>query len=159
MHTGNVFFGLVDHENPLLSVNTFSLSLVEMHLCAFISSISHYHATFIAISVQKLVAMVTPLLRCVREVSQVNSACICCVQLKVMAIFDILAYFDQNLVAMATSLRLLSEMSSLDWSTTKTPGNAPLSLVYGSVTDELPDSTNFIWKPSSAWICRIRLKL
>jgi len=33
-----------------------------------------------------------------------------------------LAYFCQNLVAMATSLRPLeSEMSSLDWSTTKTP--------------------------------------
>jgi len=34
----------------------------------------------------------------------------------------ILAYFGQNLVAMATSLRpLQSEMSSLDWPTTKTP--------------------------------------
>jgi len=34
---------------------------------------------------------------------------------------DILAYFDQNLVAMATSLRpLQSEMTSLDWLTTKT---------------------------------------
>jgi len=34
---------------------------------------------------------------------------------------DFLAYFGQNLVAMATSLRpLQSEMSSLDWSTTKT---------------------------------------
>ena len=42
---------------------------------------------------------------------------------EVMAIFVIiLAYFYENLVAMATSLRLLeSEMSSLDWSTTKTP--------------------------------------
>jgi len=41
---------------------------------------------------------------------------------EVMAIFDILAYFDQNLVAMATSLRpLQSEVSSLHWSTTKTP--------------------------------------
>jgi len=35
---------------------------------------------------------------------------------------DCLAYFGQNLVAMATSLRpLQSEMSSLDWSATKTP--------------------------------------
>jgi len=41
---------------------------------------------------------------------------------EVVAIFDLLAYFSQNLVAMATSLRpLQSEMSSLDWSTTKTP--------------------------------------
>ena len=35
---------------------------------------------------------------------------------------DFLAYFGQNLVAMATSLKpLQSEMSSLDWSITKTP--------------------------------------
>jgi len=35
---------------------------------------------------------------------------------------DFLAYFGQNLVAMATSIRpLQSEMSSLDWSTMKTP--------------------------------------
>jgi len=85
---------------------------------------------------------------------------------------DILAYFGQNLVATATSLRLLhSEMSSLDWPTKKSPvmsnqilvisrrsaficnysnfcpeigchGNAPLSLIHGSVTDEFPDSRN-----------------
>ena len=85
---------------------------------------------------------------------------------------DIFAYFGQNLVAMATSMAtslrpLQSEISSLDWSTTKTPvisnhilaiscrnsficiysnfstkigchGNAHLSLVYGSVIDEFP---------------------
>jgi len=41
---------------------------------------------------------------------------------EVMAIFvTFVAYFGQNLVAMATSLRpLQSEMYSLDWSTTKT---------------------------------------
>jgi len=39
---------------------------------------------------------------------------------EVMAIFDIFAYFGQNLVAMATSLRpLQSEMSYLDWPTQK----------------------------------------
>ena len=38
-------------------------------------------------------------------------------------------------------------------------GNAPLSLVYGSVTDEFPDSTNPISKPNSAWICYTQLKL
>lgn len=32
-------------------------------------------------------------------------------------------------------------------------GNAPLFLVYGSVTDEFPDSTNPIAKTNSAWIC------
>ena len=38
-------------------------------------------------------------------------------------------------------------------------GNAPLSLVYGSVTDELPDITNPISKPRSVWICRLQLRL
>jgi len=38
-------------------------------------------------------------------------------------------------------------------------GNAPLSLVYGSVTYEFPDSTNPMSKPNSAWICCIQLKL
>jgi len=38
-------------------------------------------------------------------------------------------------------------------------GNAPLSLVYGSVTDEFPDGTNPISKPNSAWTCCIQLKL
>jgi len=33
----NVFFVLVDHNNPLLSVIAFSLSLLEMHLYAFIA--------------------------------------------------------------------------------------------------------------------------
>jgi len=38
-------------------------------------------------------------------------------------------------------------------------GNAPLSLVYGNVTDEFPGGTNPISKPNSAWICRLQLKL
>ena len=38
-------------------------------------------------------------------------------------------------------------------------GNAPLSLVYGSVKDEFPDGTNPVSKPNSAWICRLQLKL
>jgi len=38
-------------------------------------------------------------------------------------------------------------------------GNAPLSLVHGSVTGELPDGINPISKPNSAWICRLQLKL
>jgi len=38
-------------------------------------------------------------------------------------------------------------------------GNAPLSLVYGNVTDGFPDSTNPISKPNSAWMCRLLLKL
>jgi len=46
----------------------------------------------------------------------------CALKLKLWPFFcDFLAYFGQNLVAMATSLRLLqSAVSSLDWSTTKT---------------------------------------
>jgi len=38
-------------------------------------------------------------------------------------------------------------------------GNAPLSLVYRSVTDEFPDSTNPISKPNCVWMCRLQLKL
>jgi len=38
-------------------------------------------------------------------------------------------------------------------------GNAPLSLVYGSITDEFSDSTNPISKPNSAWTCCTKLKL
>ena len=118
-----------------------------------------------------------------------NSAWICHIQLKLWPFCDIFAYFSQKLAAMATSLRpLQSEMSSLDWPTTKSPaishqilaisrrnaficiycnfcpkigchGNAPLSLVYGSVTYEFPGGTNPISKPNSAWICCIQLKL
>jgi len=38
-------------------------------------------------------------------------------------------------------------------------GNASLSLVYGSVTDEFPDGTNLISKPNSVSLWRIQLKL
>jgi len=38
-------------------------------------------------------------------------------------------------------------------------GNAAMSLLYGSVTDEFHDSTYPISKPNSAWICRLQLKL
>jgi len=55
-------------------------------------------------------------------ISKPNSARICCIQVNLWPILWFLAYFCQNLVAMATSLRpLQSEMSSLDWLTTKTP--------------------------------------
>jgi len=37
--------------------------------------------------------------------------------------------------------------------------DAPLSLVYGSLTDEFLDSTNPVSKPNSARICYIQLKL
>ena len=120
-------------------------------------------------------------------ISKPNSAWMCCIQLKLWPFFDIFVYLGQNLVAMATSLRpLQSEMSSVDWST-KNPlvisnhifvisrrngficiygnfspkigchGNAPLSLVYGSV--RFLHSTNPISKPNSALICCIQLKL
>jgi len=98
---------------------------------------------------------------------------------EVVAMLCYFCLFGQKLVAMATS--------SLDWTTRKTPaisnhilavsrrngfiwiysnfspkigchGNAPLSLVYGSVTDELFDSTNPISKPNSAWMRCIQLK-
>ena len=59
----NVLFGLIDHENHLLQVITFSLSVVEMYLYALI-----------AIFVPKLVAMVTPLCPLCTGVSQINSS-------------------------------------------------------------------------------------
>jgi len=122
-------------------------------------------------------------------ISKPNSARMCWLKLKLWPYLLFLSYFDQNLVTMATSLRLLqSEMFSLDWLTTKPPvicnrilvvsrrnafmsiysnfyakigchGNAPMSLVYGSVTDELPDGTNPISKANFAWMCGLRLKL
>jgi len=58
----NVFCGLVDHENPLLLVIAFSLSLVEMHLYAFIASF-----------VPKLAAMVTLLCPLCTGMSHMNS--------------------------------------------------------------------------------------
>ena len=160
----------------------------------------HLYA-FIAILVPKLVAMVTSLCPLCTGVSQVNSPMSQTLSQNQTLhgyvaynwsyghFCDILAYFGQNVVAMATSLRPShSEMSFLDWSTTKTPcykhhilaishstaficiysnfspqigchGNAPLSLVYGSVTGEFPDSINPIRKPNSALMCCIQLKL
>jgi len=110
-------------KKPLLYVIMFSLSLVEMHLYAFISTL-----------VQKLVAMVTPLCPLCTGVSQTNFLMVqpylktkLCMDMlhttEVTAIFVIFfAYFGQNLVVMATSLRpLQSEMSYWDCSTTKTP--------------------------------------
>jgi len=89
---------------------------------------------FIAIFVPKLVAVVTPLCPLCTGVSQMNSSMAqtlsqnqtlhgCVTYNWSYGHFcDFLAYFGQNLVAMALSLRPLhSEMSSLDWSTTKIP--------------------------------------
>ena len=77
--------------------------------------------------------MVTPLCPLCTGVSQMNSQwhkpylktklCMDVSLTTEVAIFVIFsAYFGQNLVAMATSLRLLqSEIPSLDWLTTKIP--------------------------------------
>ena len=81
----------------------------------------------------KILAMVTPLCPLCRGVSEMNSAiaqtlsqnqtlhwCIA-YNWSYGNFCDIFAYFGQNLVAIATSLRpLQSEMSYLDWSTPKT---------------------------------------
>jgi len=102
---------------------------------------------------------------------------------------DFLAYLGQNLVAMATSLRPCNQKCLLWIGRPRKPpvisnhvlaisrtnaficiysnfspeigchGNAPLSLVYGSITEEFPDGTNPISKPNSAWMCRLHLKL
>jgi len=150
----------------------------------------HIYA-FIAIFVPKLVAMVTPLCPlCTVELDEFpdstnasvkpNSAWICRLQLKLWPFLWFLAYFGQNLVAMATSLRLWNQKCLLWIGRPRNPrvisnrnlvifhtnaficiysyfspkigchGNALLSFVYGSVTDEFPDSTNAISKPNSA---------
>ena len=93
----------------------------------------HLYA-FIAIFVRELVAMVTTLCPLCTGVPQMKSRwhkpylkTKLCMDMphttEIIVIFVIfLAYFGQNLVAMATPLRpLQSEMSSSDWSTTKTP--------------------------------------
>ena len=55
-------------------------------------------------------------------ISKTNSAWICHIQLKLWLFCDIFAYSGQNLVAMAKSLGpVQTEMSSLDWLTTKPP--------------------------------------
>jgi len=97
-------------------------------------------------------------------------------------------YFGQNLVAMATSLRPLQSEIFFGLVYHENPvisnrilvishtnafictymyfcpkigchSNAPLSLVYGSVTDEFRDSANPVSKPNSARICCMQLKL
>jgi len=60
--------------------------------------------------------------RSTNPIPKPNSAWIYCIQVKLWSFLSFSAYFRQHLVYMATSLRpLQSEMSSLDWSTTKTP--------------------------------------
>jgi len=89
---------------------------------------------FIAILVPKLVAMVMRFCPLCTGVSQMNSTIAQTLSLNQTLyecdaynwscshFCDIFAYFGRKLVAMATSLRhLQSEMSSLDWPTTKTP--------------------------------------
>ena len=92
----------------------------------------------------------------------------------------VLAYFGQNLVAMATSLESCNQKCLLqigrprrlpvisNWIPVASHSNVfkailvpklVLSLMYRSVTDELPDSTNPISKPISAYIWCIQLKL
>jgi len=143
-----------------------------MHLCSFI-----------AIFVPKLVAFVKPLCPLCTGVSQMNTPMAqtlsqnqtlhgCVAYNWRYGNFCFLAYFGQNLVAMATPLRpLQSKISSWIGGPGKPPvisnrirvisrrnaficfystfcrkigcrGNAPLSLVYGSVTDEFHDGTN-----------------
>ena len=102
---------------------------------------------------------------------------------------DIFAYFGQKLVAMVMSLDPCNQKCLLWIDRLRKPpvtsnrilaiscrnsficicsnfstkigchGNAPLFLVYGSVTYEFHDSTNPISKPNSARICCIQLKL
>jgi len=176
--------------NTPLWVIAFSLSLVEMHLYAFI-----------AIFVPKLVAMVTPLCPLCTGVSQMNSPMAqtqshnqtlhgCGLQLKLWPFlwffWPILAkiwlpwqrpldpcnqkyllWIGQRRKPPVISNRILiishrnAFMCIYGNFCPKIGcrGNVPLSLAYGSVTDEFPDGTNPISKPNSAWMCGLKLKL
>jgi len=156
---------------------------------------------FIAILVPKLVAIVTPLCPLCTGVSRMNSLIAHILSqnqtLHGYIVYnwsyghfcEILGYFGQSLVAMATSLRPWNQKCLLWIGRLRKPpvisnhvliiyhrnafmciysnfspkigchGNAPLPLVYGSVIDEFPCSTNPISKPNYAWICSIQLKL
>jgi len=73
----------------------------------------------LAYFVEKLVAVVTSLCLLFMGVSQMNS--LTAKTLSQNHACDIFVYFDQNLVAMAMSLRpLSSKMSFSDWPTMKT---------------------------------------
>jgi len=104
---------------------------------------------FIAILVPKLVAMVTPLWPVSTGVSQMNSL-----------IAQTLCQ-NQTLHGLAHTTEVVAILwyFCLFWPKIGCHGNVPLSLVYGSVTDEFSDSTNPISKPNSAWTCCIKLRL
>jgi len=101
----NVFFTLADHE--------YSISAVSRRK-AFIAILVPLTLVYESV-IDEFSDNTNPILK-------PNSAWIYHMQLKLRPFCDIFAYLGQNLVAVATSLRPLQwEMSSLDWSTTKTP--------------------------------------
>jgi len=109
----------------------------------------HLYA-FIAILVPKLVAIVTPLCPLCQGVSQINS--------------PMAQTLSQNqtlhgCIAYNWSYGHFCDFFGLFWPKFGCHGNAPLSLVYGSVIDELPDVTNPISKRNYARISCIQLKL
>jgi len=119
------------------------LPVISNHILA----ITHRNA-FIAILVPKLVAMVTRFCPLCMGVSQMNFPIAQTLSQNQILhecdaynwscghFCDISAYFGQTLVAVATSLRpLQSQMSSLDWPTTKTAMDM-------SLTTEV---TAFLW--------------
>ena len=118
----NVFFGLVGHENPVMSNHILVMSCRNAFICTY-SNFSpkigcHGNAPLSLV----YASVIDEFHDGTNPISKPNSAWICCIQLKLWPFLWFLAYFGHNLVAMATPLRpLQSEMSSLGWSTTKTP--------------------------------------
>ena len=168
---------------PAIS-NAFSLSVVEMHLYAFI-----------AILVQKLVAVVTPLYalctRCHRWIPRWHKPYLktklCIIMTHTTEVVAIFVIFLPILAKIWLPWQRSVDTCNQKWNgrpRTKSNhilvisrrnafsciysnfspkigchNNAPLSLVYGFVTHEFADSTNPFSKPNSAWICCIQLKL
>jgi len=116
----NVFFGLVGHENPVMSNHILVMSCRNAFICTY-SNFSPKIGCHRNAPLSPVQGSVTDEFRdSTNHISKPNSASLCCIQLEIFLWF--FAYFCQNLVAIATSLRRLRpEMSSSDWSTTKTP--------------------------------------
>ena len=126
---------------------------------------------------------------CINPISKPNSVWICRLQVKLWPFCDFLAYFGQNWLPWQRPLDPCNQKCLLRIGRPRKPpvisnhvlaishrnaficiysnfspkigcnGNAPLSLVYGSVKDEFPDYINPNSKPNSVWISRLQLKL
>jgi len=115
----NVLFALADHENPVMSNHILAISCRNAFIAISVPKIGCHGNTPLSLVSGRVTDEFSD---STNPISKPNCAWICCIQVKLWPFLSFLAYFGQNLVSVATSLRLLqSEMSSFDWSTMKTP--------------------------------------